>query len=233
MHSKQNWKKYSNLILFFLIISAPLLIFSSSLKAVAFDKEYYFGKFDELNVYGSFDEDKETVDKEAETVLDYLKTQEIKEIDSSFFNEKEKTHLVEVKDLIRKALSIRRFVFFFSLILLVFLIRLTPRSESSKRIGAYLIFGSMLAIIVAVTVSLFSQDFSSFFNDFHELAFKTETWKLDPETDNLINLFPEQLFEDISKKILSVVWTVSAISFAFGMLIYFQPWSSYRKKFIT
>jgi integral membrane protein (TIGR01906 family) len=68
-------------------------------------------------------------------------------------------------------------------------------------IGACVDFIAVLFAIVVVT-------FSSSFITFHELLFKTDTWMLDPATDNLIRMFPEQFFYDIFVRIvlMSVVF---------------------------
>src|SRR3989344_5239816 len=81
-----------------LSISLFSLILFGTLFLVSFDEEFYAEKFKEYDLHAQFKEDKSTVNQEFFKVLNYLKYPST-ELESNFFNEKEKAHLVDVKRL--------------------------------------------------------------------------------------------------------------------------------------
>src|SRR5581483_1488142 len=54
--------------------------------------------------------------------------------------------------------------------------------------------------------ALAATDFSELFIQFHLLSFSNDLWLLDPRTDNLIRLFPQEYFLDAALRI--VVFTL-------------------------
>ena len=60
--------------------------------------------------------------------------------------------------------------------------------------------------IIGVLGALAATDFSELFVQFHLLSFSNDLWLLDPRTDNLIRLFPQEFFLDSAMRI--VLFTV-------------------------
>jgi integral membrane protein (TIGR01906 family) len=70
-----------------------------------------------------------------------------------------------------------------------------------------LVAGAGLTLgIIGVLGALAATDFSDLFVQFHLLSFSNDLWLLDPRTDNLIRLFPQEFFLDSAMRI--VVFTV-------------------------
>ncbi len=70
-----------------------------------------------------------------------------------------------------------------------------------------LVAGGVLTLgIIGVLGALAATDFSDLFLEFHLLSFSNDLWLLDPRTDNLIRLFPQEFFLDAAMRV--VVFTV-------------------------
>ena len=57
--------------------------------------------------------------------------------------------------------------------------------------------------VIGVLGALAATDFSDLFIQFHLLSFSNDLWLLDPRTDNLIRLFPQEFFLDAAMRIVS------------------------------
>jgi len=213
-------------LLVLLILSTSFMIYFSNLKAVTFDKELYETKYREFDIYSRFSED---TDLEAETgiLLEYLEHGE-GEIETDFFNEKEKTHLVEVRHLFKIAniaLNTAVIISIISLFLLLIAIRyfsayLKQPPEYLKKILSNLLIGIGIVVDgIALVFALIALTFSSSFIKFHELFFKTDTWLLDPATDNLIRMFPQQFFFDMFVRIIMLSVIFATILLIIGIAI--------------
>jgi integral membrane protein (TIGR01906 family) len=143
--------------------------------------------------------------------IDYLTN--LTEPDGSpLFNERELTHMVDVKVLLNRAIALDAVLV---LLLLACFAILLSREETRDRTPRYLLAGSLvapaLAICALVVVPL---QFQLFFVEFHHVFFEGETW-LFPRTDTLIQLFPEQFwFNALQSWLLLIV--AASIALATG-----------------
>lgn len=117
-----------------------------------------------------------------------------------FFNEREKAHMVDVKNLFVGGLWLRRGAI---LVLGVIFVVLFATKADWKRIlpKSFLIgIGSFIGVTAVVGV-LIASDFNKYFTLFHELFFTNDLWLLDPYTDLLIRMLPEGFFLDMVLRI--------------------------------
>ncbi len=125
-----------------------------------------------------------------------------------FFNDREISHMEDVKNLFSAGFAIRKLCVALVLIC-VLLLMLTKVNwlyvlSHSLKVGitVFAALAAVLSIIVAI-------DFNKAFTIFHELFFTNDLWLLDPATDRLINILPEGFFID----------TVIRIGVIFGVFI--------------
>ncbi|MEK6834739.1 MAG: TIGR01906 family membrane protein [Nanoarchaeota archaeon] len=166
------------------VISLVLLIVTLNFKLLALNFNYYQKEFSKLNVYDKIPE----ADKFSLNLINYYKD---KEELSNFFNEKEKLHLNDIKELIRKG----NLLFYLSLILVILFLIYFIYTKNYKAIYSSFLISSLILIIFILVI--FLTNFQDLFTKFHLLIFNNDLWLLNPETDNLINLFPLQFFYDI------------------------------------
>ena len=132
----------------------------------------------------------------ADLVVDTIVAGEERE----FFNEREKAHMVDVKNLFIGGLWIRRIAILLFALAVVAMIktkadwkRLLPKS--------FLIGLGAFAGVTAGVGLLFLSDFNKYFLMFHEVFFDNDLWLLDPRTDLHIRMLPEGFFLDMVVRI--------------------------------
>ena len=92
-----------------LILSVPFILYLGNFKLIAFDEQFYEKEFSKYGIYDDFSEDVDAINSKLLYYLRYDKTDEYVEID--MFDEKEKDHLLDVKNVIQKVLVFLNFVF--------------------------------------------------------------------------------------------------------------------------
>ena len=188
-------------IIFVVLLNFSLLVFNTKF----YEKEFY-----KLNVYEKFE--KEKLNENLNKLINFLRKNE--KLETGFFNEKEKMQLEDVRILIRNALI----MFYLFLILFIILIYL-----NKKNLEKPFLYSGIILLILPLVFYLIN--FSNFFLKFHETLFSNNLWLLNPETDNLINMFPENFFKDF-------VITVFIRSMFVGVLLILIS-LILRKKLIT
>jgi len=188
------------------IIVLVLLVLFANFKIVSLNLDFYQKEFTKLNVYDKIPD----ADVHIENLIDYFND---KEELSSFFNEKEKLHLQDVKYLINIA-----FIIFYMLLILFLILSayFIYKRNYLLILDSLIISGFIIILLQAVFLLL---NFSSGFILFHKILFTNDLWLLNPETDNLINLFPEKFFYDISLKIMlnSLITSLMLIILSFAV----------------
>lgn len=117
-----------------------------------------------------------------------------------FFNDREKAHMVDVKNLFVGGLWIRRIAILVFLFSIVFLLR--SEADWKKILPKSFLIG--LGVFIGITGGaglLFMSDFNKYFLLFHEMFFGNDLWLLNPETDLLIRMLPEGFFLDMVVRI--------------------------------
>jgi len=125
---------------------------------------------------------------------------EIKEV----FNDREKAHMVDVQKLFLGAENLSRICVGASVAVFILLFIFAKQKRDVLRgytCSNYIFLAVFAAIAIYAAV-----DFTSFWTSFHHVFFTNDLWLLDPTTDNLILMVPEQFFFDLVFRI--VLWFV-------------------------
>ncbi len=167
---------------------------------VVFDKPYYVEQFVKNDVYSKV--------PEAEQVLDNVFAFfDGEELSSEFFEEKEISHMKDVKRLIDTGSYLLYFLVGLFIVLMIVLIKIVKRRKVAKYLGFSLAADG--SIVIVVSLILFLLNFSNLFTNFHMVFFPQGNWMF-PSESMLIRLFPKAFFYDISSRIVrnSVVTAV-------------------------
>ena len=169
------------------------------------------------------------IGKEEELTIDVMVDGEYQD----FFNEQDRLHMADVRNLFLGGLKLRNFCIIASVLLLI-LIAL-GKFWSDKKLGVdrfFLSMGSLyfwghlralfiiafFAIIIAVACAL---DFDSSFRLFHKLFFTNDLWIFDPTTDYMINMLPEGFFFDFVIRIAGIFGgLLLLLTFFFGAIAF-------------
>jgi integral membrane protein (TIGR01906 family) len=141
--------------------------------------------------------------------VDYLAN--LEEADGTpLFNQRELTHMVDVKVLLDKALRLDAVL---GLLLALSLGILLGRRESRQRTPFYLFTAALVAPALAVTALIVVPlQFRWFFIEFHHVFFTGDSW-LFPTSDTLIQLFPERFwFNALESWLLLTIGTSLALA---------------------
>ena len=166
------------------MIALPLVLLLFSLHAAMFNEQFYHEQFEKNKAYEKYGKD--TVNEVNTQILQFYKHNT--PLISDFFNDKERSHLADVRNLY----IFSKVVLYLSLV--IFLISLSRVKEKTYR-AKILTGGALLTLSIVLFVALFATtNFTSSFTAFHKLVFTNENWMLNPATDNIILLFPESFF---------------------------------------
>lgn len=115
--------------------------------------------------------------------------------EQDFFNEQDRFHMGEVRDLFLGGLRIRNYLLAAAALLLVLLI--VWKADVWKILpGAYFIALGVSGALTVILGVLFASNFNKYFTIFHEIFFDNDLWIFDPAEDYMIRMLPEGFFFD-------------------------------------
>jgi integral membrane protein (TIGR01906 family) len=117
-----------------------------------------------------------------------------------FFNQREKDHMVDVRNLMILSIWIRNIaICAFALSFLAF-IALKP-VDWRKLAKAWQLVSAGFCVLLLILAGMIIVSFDRTFVLFHELFFSNDLWILDYSTDLLLNIVPTEFFTDIAARI--------------------------------
>ncbi len=210
-----------------------VIIILSSVELVVFNQTFYSKQYDKNNAVQVLMADKPSLMKVTAHMLDYLRGKEeslnitinINGEKRPFFDQREISHMEDVRNLFLIAYKFREIIVvtFFICIVLLALLKYNWKYVTLKSIELFFIIAFLALSAFGLLVST---DFNKYFTIFHELFFKNDLWLLDPATDLLINLLPEPFFISIS--IYIVVIAVVLIILTIGLSRYLASKSKFK-----
>lgn len=194
-----------------ILITLSLAVFflTNNVSIIAILKSTYLKQVQSLNVEQFTNEDEKLISNYLWRTINFGVSKNAKgsEEGSNYFSSKEITHLKDVS----KIFKIVRIVCLVSLILVI-LLSIYFFKKKKKSIAKFFLYGCLIVIIFGLIVAL---TFDKSFILFHIISFNNDLWLLNPETDLLINIFPESFF--LNNFILVVM--LSIIELFVGFLI--------------
>ena len=233
MNRKQNKiMSVTAVVAMFLFIIAMLL---TSFQLVIYgDPEYRFyeKEYEKYTVTEALNMKIVDVMKVTDYMMAYLIGEEdelsiVTEVDGQtqdFFNEQDRLHMADVKNLFLGGLKLRTVCLIVFLALLVLII---ARKADWKRLlpKAYFIAVGVFLALIAFLAVAFSIDFTKCFTIFHKIFFTNDLWLFDEDTDYMIRMLPEGFFSDMVIRI-----GMSFVGMLLLLLIVFLIWNRKVKK---
>ncbi len=169
------------------ILLIPVIIVLFSTDIVVLNEKVYPRLFEKYKVYTTINASQETINNQAINLMNYLQDQE--PLQPALLNEKEVQHMADVKQLFTRG---------YQLLVISVLAGISCLILSRERRNM-IRYGSLLTIISIVSAAVI--DFSTVFYQFHILFFDNNLWLLNPATDNLIKMYPQQLSQELATRI--------------------------------
>ena len=207
------------------VICIPLLVVSSTVTWAINDIGLYQKGFDKYHISlktGISSEDLTNVGGEIQKYFNSLEeplsvTTEIFGEERILFNNREVTHMRDVKKLIHLVYSVMIISGAYVICMITWSCISGPIFRFYIR-PTIIIYGCGLTILSVVSLGILSlMGFDEIFVIFHKMSFGNDLWILDPRTDYLIMLFPLGFWFDITMKIaiISVITSLAITAASF------------------
>ena len=194
------WIHYIIGILFSFCLVIMLLI--TSIEAVTYwTPGYYEKEYEKYHVLDSVHMEMAELLRVTEEMMAYLRGNRedlhvpaiVDGQSREFFNEREISHMEDVRNLFLGGLVLRRICIFTALACLILLAVL--KAPVSQVLPASICLGTGLFFaVICGLAAIIASDFTKYFVIFHQIFFDNDLWILDPATDLLINIVPEPFF---------------------------------------
>lgn len=178
----------------------------SGIKSIALDPSFYEKRYEKYDFYDTLHVSSEDLNQSIHVLLDYIEDNRddiVVYIDEQeVFNDREKTHMVDVKNLYQKALKVMYVSIGAAMGILFYFLLFEKRYLSFLTRGFLRVLYTVLMFLSFFGIWIFT-DFTSFWNWLHTLLFTNDLWLLDPRTSFMINMLPEIIFNQL---VLAIVF---------------------------
>ncbi len=202
-----------------------------SIETFALNPDFFKSEYAKLNTASDIGITETDLTSVTQTLLDYTSGRiesldmqaEIQGEMQEVFGEREKEHMVDVQALYLGARALRTWSLVIAAVLLI-LAFLIGRAKTLKSLCKSFLWVSAGFLIVIGAIGAYAAiDFTNFWISFHHIFFAgNDLWLLDPRTDVLIQMVPEQFFSDLVARIIirfvSIFLTLN-LAAAAGLLI--------------
>ncbi|MEM3374501.1 MAG: DUF1461 domain-containing protein [Candidatus Woesearchaeota archaeon] len=211
---KINQKNINQKLFFsiFLIASLFFIIIFSSVFSYVYNLNYYEKQYEKNNIYQKFE--KNYLLNITKNLYGYLKYKN--ELDRNFFNEKEESHLNDVRIIIKNLDIIYKISLVIFFILLFYFLKKKYYNELFNSFIYSGFIGISFILLISIFYFLFGFDF--LFEVFHKIFF-TGNYAFDPRISNMKFIFPDIFFFDISKSIIILTIIKFILLILFGLFL--------------
>ncbi|MBU4540837.1 MAG: TIGR01906 family membrane protein [Firmicutes bacterium] len=210
----------------------PVIIFISAIEVAVFDKAFYTDQMAKNQVIKNTGIYPPDMDLVVDEMISYLKGDrqdfDIKArlapenaknvVDRvSIFNDKEITHMDDVRNLLLFFLGLRDAAMILALISFLMLLK-----DHQQAIIKALFYGSTIFIVLFLVIGAsFVFNFNDTFILFHQLFFTNDLWIMDPSIDRLIWIVPEPFFfAMISRMVIYTLVPLGLTTLASGLVLF-------------
>lgn len=216
-----------NILAFIVSMLIIFVLLLTSIEIVSFNMNFYewqFERLDRAEYIGISDAELLRVTEE---LLDYMSGSRedmyiratISGQERYVFNSREIAHMVDVRNLYT-SLDIFQNSSLIAIVLLFFTALFFYRKKLTVAMPKSYLFASAFSLISILSLGLFAAiNFTLFWDRFHRVAFDNYLWLLDPRTDILINMVPEQFFYATVFTIVAIFLISMIITNAFALYI--------------
>jgi integral membrane protein (TIGR01906 family) len=111
------------------------------------------------------------------------------------FNARETVHLADVRSLVQLMFKIQLLSVALLLTLAAAMVILWP----TRVLAAAVFWGGLLTTtVIGIAGAVALRGFDAAWTQFHHLAFTNSSWQLNPLTDHLIQMYPDQFWQDVA-----------------------------------
>lgn len=199
-----------------LVISISMMFLMISIEINAYNVNYFTKSYEKYNIEHITSKSSEDLNIITLDLIKYLKNIGGNELLEPHFNEREILHMEDVQHLF----NLERIVKYVSILTSFLIVLYFIKKEKILIIGKTLFYGLFSNYILLSILGVFiALDFNKYFTYFHQIFFSNELWLLDPMTDLMIQMLPEEFFIGMAKNIGLSFFLYLAIIQVIGFLI--------------
>lgn len=215
----------------FISIATILILLITAFEIGAYSNYGWYEKtYEKYGVLDDLDMKMEDVMYVTEEMMAYLRGNrddlivetKVEGEEREFFSDKEKAHMMDVKNLFIGGLRIRRIAIVLFVLALVALIK--TKADWKRFLPKSFLVG--LGVFLGITLGaglLFLSDFNKYFTLFHKIFFTNDLWLLDPRTDLLIRMLPEGFFMDMVVRIGIIFLSLLLLGVIISIIALYRP----------
>ncbi|MFC2134628.1 DUF1461 domain-containing protein [Bacteroidota bacterium] len=197
-------KRSERIYFSFAILFLLVIILFIPLRLLLFNENFYYSSFEKNNVYSKVNQTESKII--LKNLLAFFKGDE----ELVYFEENEKSHLEDVKNLINKFFDELYFAFAGFLILIGFLYFANKKDFNEKLLKIFFL-GGLISFSFVILFFLASLNFAITFQGFHEVFFSQGNFMFD-QASLLITLFPEVFFKSFFIRMMLTSLLLSGIA---------------------
>lgn len=209
--SNGRYKSFKSLLTTLASILLIIGLLVVSIETFALNPEFFESEYAKLGTESDIGISEAELSKVTQTLLGYTSGKvetldmqaEIQGELQEVFGEREKEHMVDVQALYLSARSLRTWSLAVAAALLI-LAFLIGRARTLKTLCKSFLWVSAGFLIAIGAIGAYAAiDFTNFWISFHHIFFAgNDLWLLDPRTDVLIQMVPQQFFSDLVARII-------------------------------
>ncbi|AOY78342.1 hypothetical protein BJL90_11580 [Clostridium formicaceticum] len=198
----------------------------TSIQMIAFNMGHYRNSFEKYDISNETGMDQENLEYVMRDLLNYLQDEKdvldtraiVKGEEREVFGERERLHMIDVKELFIKGEAVRNIgLIFMGLFVILLVMKDKWWKQNLSKTLFYTGIGNILLLGLFLLLMYF--DFNKYFTYFHVIFFDNDLWILDPKTEILIQMVPEAFFYDTAVKIIglfvSSIIAIAALGYTF------------------
>ncbi len=212
------------------LVALPLFLVLSNVRIAANALAVYSYAFDRYGAEERTGVTRTDLDRAARDIVLYFRDdRDLLDIrvaidgrEQALFNPREVLHMRDVKALMGRAFSVQELslIFVVGYIAIVFL---WARERSMRHLARLVALGGAVTVAVLVLASTaLVAGFDDLFRQFHVISFSNDLWKLDPDRDRLIQMFPRGFWFDatLGVGLLTIVEAMLLVATGLGYVVY-------------
>jgi integral membrane protein (TIGR01906 family) len=216
-----------------IVVAVPVFLVTSNVRFVASDTWFHQNGFRTYNVDQTTGISLDELDAADEDLVRYFEDDrstlriqvDVDGQETQLFGEEETLHMRDVKTLMRAVYRLNEASL---AIILAYVggVVLWARERNARDLARYSLFGVGVGVLLVGFVGVFAvTGFDEAWTTFHEIAFRNDAWQLDPDTDRLIQMFPEPFWEDMTFLVggLTLAEVLLVVSAASSYLVFARP----------
>ncbi len=227
--------RIAQLLAFLLVAATPLFIVTASVAWAVNDGGLYRRGFREYQVSAITRITEEELDRVGAEIRRYFNsgaeplyvTAKVGGIERELFNRREVLHMVDVKRLVRGVYIVAAVTGTFLLLTTVAGVTLLRRRLAPVLAFAWALGGGATLALLLLVGLLALVGFDRLFLLFHQISFRNDLWQLDPRSDFLLMLFPQEFWFYATMRVAatSALGGLLALGIAGGWLLWRQRFS--------